>query len=178
MDNLTIGFVLVGVAMLLLVGELFITSGGVLLVMAGIADLIGLAMIFMHGDMYLGLTTLGAEALLLPVFAVLAFHVWPRTPMGRRMILRTTGRDEETLAQMPAMKEFEALRGRIGKAVSVLRPAGVVEFDGRRVDCLSEGLLIEPDTWVRCVEVKTGRVLVRPIDKPPDLNDIGNIVYD
>ena len=53
-----------------------------------------------------------------------------------------------------------------------------IEFDGRRVDCLSEGLLIEPETWVRCVDVKASRVLVRPIDKPPDLNELGNIAYD
>jgi membrane-bound serine protease (ClpP class) len=178
MDNLAIGFILVGVALVLMVAELFLTTGGVLLVAAGIADLIGLTMIFIYGDPYMGLITLGAEALILPLFAALAFYVWPRTPMGRRLMLRRERHEDDTLASTPAIQELEQLRGRIGKAVSVLRPAGVVEFDGRRVDCLSEGLLIEPDTWVRCVEVRAGRVLVRPIDKPPDLNELGNIVYD
>jgi membrane-bound serine protease (ClpP class) len=178
MDNLTIGFILVGVALVLLVAELFLTTGGVLLVAAGIADLIGLAMIFTYGDPYLGVVTLAAQAIILPLFVALAFYVWPHTPMGKRLMLRRATRDDDTLASTPAIQGLEELRGRIGKAVSVLRPAGVVEFDGRRVDCLSEGLLIEPDTWVRCVDVKAGRVLVRPIDKPPDLNELGNIAYD
>jgi membrane-bound serine protease (ClpP class) len=74
-------------------------------------------------------------------------------------------------------QELDAFKGRIGKAVSVMRPAGVVSFDGRRVDCLSEGMLIEPDTWVRCVEVKAGRVVVRPIDAP-DLKDLENTAFE
>lgn len=174
MDNLTIGFILIGVALLLVVAELFLTTGGVLLVIAGIADLIGVAMVFMYGDRYLGLATLVAEAVVLPLVAALGFYIWPKTPMGRRLMMRTTDQQHATVAAMPVIQELDALRGRIGKAVSVLRPSGVVEFDGRRVDCLSEGVLIEPDTWVRCVDVKAGRVLVRPIDNP-DLDHMGEI---
>src|SRR6185369_1427426 len=111
MDNLTIGFILVGLALVLLVAELFLTTGGVLLVAAGIADLIGLAMIFTYGDVYLGVITLTAEAIILPLFAGLAFYVWPRTPMGRRLILRRSAQDEDTLAAMPEIQELEHLRG-------------------------------------------------------------------
>jgi membrane-bound serine protease (ClpP class) len=98
--------------------------------------------------------------------------------MGKRLILRRAAKNVDTLAELPEIQELEHLRGRIGKAVSVLRPAGVVEFDGRRVDCLSEGLLIDPDTWVMCVDVKAGRVIVRPIDRPPELADLENIRFD
>ena len=170
MDNLAIGFILIGAAIVLLLGELFLTTGGVLLVMAGILDLIGLAMVFMHGDAYIGFVTLAAEAILLPLLAGLMFYIWPHTPMGRRLIMKRMDPDGSTLASSEVFQELEQLRGRIGKAMSVLRPAGVVEFDGRRIDCLSEGVLIEPDTWVRCIEVKAGHVIVRPIDSP-DLND-------
>jgi membrane-bound ClpP family serine protease len=171
MDNLSIGFILIGAAFVLLAGELLLTTGGVLLVMAGILDLIGVAMVFYYGDRYLGFVTVAAEAILLPLAAALALYVWPHTPMGRRLILRNADRAGSTLAATPIYRELEQLRGRIGKAASVLRPAGVVEFDGRRVDCLSEGILIEPETWVRCIDVKAGHVIVRPIDSP-DLKDI------
>src|SRR5262249_52887101 len=178
MENLHVGFLLIGAAIILLVAELFLTTGGALLVVAGIVGLIGLGMVFTYGDRYTGLIPLAAEAVLLPLVGALMFYVWPRTPMGRRLMMRNADQADATLAATPALLELEALRGRIGKAISVMRPAGVVEFDGRRVDCLSEGILIEPDTWVRCIDVKAGRVLVRPIDKPPDLNELGNIVYD
>jgi len=166
MDNLTIGFILIGVALLLIVGELLLTTGGVLLVIAGIADLIGVAMVFVYGDRYLGIAVLAGEAILLPVIAVLGFYIWPHTPMIRRLIMKSDDQEFATVAAIPEIQELEGLRGRIGKAVSVLRPAGVVEFDGRRIDCLSEGALIEPDTWLRCIDVRAGRVVVRPIEAP------------
>jgi membrane-bound serine protease (ClpP class) len=166
MDNLTTGFMLIGAALLLLIAELFLTTGGVLLVIAGILDLIGLTMVFYFGDRYLGIVTLAAEALLLPMLAALMFYVWPHTPMGRRLIMKRGDQSGSTLASSPIYQELEQLRGRIGKAKSVLRPSGAVEFDGRRVDCMSEGILIEPDTWVRCIDVRSGHVIVRPIDSP------------
>ena len=55
---------------------------------------------------------------------------------------------------MPVNLELEQLRGRYGKTLSALRPAGVTDFDGRRVDTMSEGTLIEAGQWVRCIDVQ------------------------
>ena len=84
--------------------------------------------------------------------------------------------EDATLASMPVNLELEQLRGRYGRALSDLRPSGVAEFDGKRVDVLSEGLMILAGAWVRCIDVKSGRVLVRKVDAPDltkmDLNDL------
>ena len=176
-DNLTLGFILIGVAFLLVVAEFMLPTGGMLLLLAGCADLVGLVMVFYFGDRYLGFATMAVEAIVLPVLAALFVYVWPRTPMGRRMIVRSSEQQDATVAAMPENVELEQLRGRIGKVVSMLRPAGAVEFDGRRVDCLSEGTLIEPGNWVRCIDVRAAKVIVRPVDKP-NLNDLENGTFD
>jgi membrane-bound serine protease (ClpP class) len=90
-------------------------------------------------------------------------YLWPRTPMGKRLILPD---QDATVAMMPVNLELENLRGRYGRAISDLRPAGVVDFDGRRVDTMSEGMMVAAGSWVRCVDVKAGKVVVRPVDKP------------
>jgi membrane-bound serine protease (ClpP class) len=77
---------------------------------------------------------------------------------------------------MAVSSELERLRGRVGRTLSPLRPAGLVDFDGQRIDCLSEGILVEPGTWVRCIDVKPGKVLVRPIDEP-DLAKLENVDF-
>lgn len=177
MDNLTLAFILIGVAFVLTVAEFLLPTGGILLVLAGCADLVGLVMVFYYGDQYLGFATLAVEALVLPLLAGLFVYVWPKTPMGRRMIVRSEDQESATVASMPGNVELEQLRGRLGKVVSLLRPAGVADFDGRRVDCLSEGMLIEPETWVRCIDVKAGRVIVRPVDKP-NLTDLETASFD
>jgi membrane-bound serine protease (ClpP class) len=110
-----------------------------------------------------------------PAVIGLAFYVWPRTALGRRLMLPPE--HDATVAALPVNLELEQLRGRYGRALSDLRPAGVVDFDGRRVDTVSEGMLVPAGAWVRCVDVRAGRVVVRPVDKP-DLRDLESADFD
>jgi membrane-bound ClpP family serine protease len=77
---------------------------------------------------------------------------------------------------MPVNLELEQLRGKIGRTLSALRPAGVVDFDGRRIDTLTEGMMVDPGQWVRCIDVKAGKVIVRPVDKI-DPGGLENAIY-
>jgi membrane-bound serine protease (ClpP class) len=95
--------------------------------------------------------------------------------MGKRLFL-STPQDDEKAAQMPVHLELEALRGRFGKAVSALRPSGIADFDGWRVDVITEGLMVDPGQWVRCMDVKAGKVVVRPMEKP-NLDDLENVDF-
>jgi hypothetical protein len=40
------------------------------------------------------------------------------------------------------------------------------------VDTITEGIMIDTGQWVRCIDVQAGKVIVRPVDKPPDLGDL------
>jgi len=176
MDNLSLAFVLIAVGFLLLVAELFIPSFGVLFALAIAAIVGGIAMTFINSeDPYTGWLTLVGVFIALPVLAGTVFHYWPRTPMGRRFFLKAPDEDA-TVASMPVNVELEGLRGRFGKALSDLRPAGTVDFDGRRIDVVTEGMMVEAGQAVRCVDVRAGRVVVRPVDKP-DLGDFETAVF-
>ncbi len=165
MDNLTLAYVLIVVGLLLLAAELFLTTGGLLFVLSVAALVVGVALTFFYGDSSTGLLTLVGVFIALPIVAGTALYFWPRTPMGRRMF--QLGPDEDaTVATMPVNMELEQLRGRFGRAVSALRPAGVADFDGRRIDVITEGMMVEPGAYVRCIDVKAGKVLVRPMDRP------------
>jgi membrane-bound ClpP family serine protease len=78
-----------------------------------------------------------------------------------------------TVAQMAGNVELEALRGKTGRAVSPLRPSGVAEFDGRRIDVITEGMMVEVGQWVKCVDVRANKVVVRPAERPT-LDDFEN----
>jgi membrane-bound serine protease (ClpP class) len=101
----------------------------------------------------------------LPVLGSLLLHYWPKTRWGKRFFLNAPEEDA-TVGSMPVIQELGDLRGRLGRAISALRPSGVVDFDGRRVDVITEGMMVEPGEWVRCLDVKAGRVVVRPVSKP------------
>jgi membrane-bound ClpP family serine protease len=165
MENATLGYILIVLGFLLFIAELSFPTHGVLIAAGIFVDIVGIGMVFYFGGRYQGIIALSAVILIAPLFVAAMYWIWPMTPMGRRLMLRGD-QQAATVADQPAVAELDALKGRIGKATSVLRPSGAVDFDGRRVDCLSEGILIEPDTWVRCIAVRAGKVIVRPIDRP------------
>lgn len=53
--------------------------------------------------------------------------------------------------------------GQEGVALTPLRPAGTIRIGDRKVDVVSEGEVIDPNTRVRVVEVKGNRVVVRAV---------------
>jgi membrane-bound serine protease (ClpP class) len=174
MDTLVLAYILIALGLLLIVADLFFFSV-VLFVLGLVAVIVGQVLVLGY-DYQTGFITLLVTFVVLPVLASLALRFGPKTPFGRRLFLAGPAEDD-TLATMPVNLELEALRCRYGKTVSALRPSGTTEFDGRRIDTLSEGALIEPGQWVRCVDVKAGRVIVRQVEKPPDLADMDTLQF-
>jgi membrane-bound ClpP family serine protease len=160
--QLALAYVLIAVGFLLLAAELFIPTGGVFFVLSVAAIAGGVAMTFLY-EPTLGTVTLIGVFIALPVLGSILLHYWPKTRLGKRFFL-TAPQEEESLSA--ADQELEPLRGRLGRALSALRPSGVVDFDGRRVDVITEGMMVEPDQWVRCIDVKAGKVIVRAVEKP------------
>jgi membrane-bound serine protease (ClpP class) len=173
-DDLTLGYGLILLGLVLLLAEFLIPSG-ILFALALTAMLVGLAVLF-RSDPSTGIGTLLVMVVAVPLVVRVAFRYWQKSPIGKRFVLQAPPADD-TLANMPGNLELEQLRGRYGRTVSALRPAGITDFDGRRVDTLSEGGLIEPGRWVRCIDVKAGQVLVRPVESPPDLGDLNTALF-
>lgn len=57
--------------------------------------------------------------------------------------------------------------GREGRVESALRPTGIARIDGRRVDVVTRGELLEPGTRVRVIEVSANRLIVAAVESDP-----------
>lgn len=163
-SGLILAFLLIGAGFLLMVAELFIPSGGILSVLCIAALGVGVTFAFQHNSRT-GWWTLLGVFIATPAFAMLLFRIWPHTPMGKKFFLKAP-EGEASRLQMAAHDELAELVGKTGKTLSTLRPSGMVDFQDRRVDCISEGMMIGEGQWVRCVEARGGRVVVRPAEKP------------
>ncbi len=94
--------------------------------------------------------------LLVPSAVMFAFKVLPRTPMGKRMILKGP-----SFAQRAATEEgLDSLLGKAGVAVTPLRPAGLASIEGRRVDVVTRGGHLATGAPVRVIKVEGNRVIV------------------
>lgn len=170
---LTLGAFLVGVGFLLLVGDLFAASG-VLLALAIASIAVGLVLIF-RGDPLIGLYVLIGLIVAVPVFGRLLLRLLPHTPLGQ--LVKSVPSEEEQQGDIPYFQELQRLVGQTGKTLTVLKPGGMVDFDGRRVDCITEGMMVDPGHWVRCVAVRGGTVVVRPVDRP-DSFDLETAIFN
>jgi membrane-bound ClpP family serine protease len=161
---LAVGIALIGTGFVLMLAELFLPHGGALAVVALGCICVGVAFAFIY-DPIAGMLALLGVFVSIPISMGVAAHYWGRTPYGQRFLLPGTA-PEDTFAAQPHIQDLEHLKGRYGRTLSALRPAGVVDFDGRRVDTLTEGMMVEPGQWVRCVDVRAGMVVVRPAERP------------
>jgi len=164
MDNLSLAYALLAVGAVLLLAEVIVPCGGICFMLAAASALAGIALIFYFSTITNGVIALLSTFIVVPTLLWAVFYLWPHSMWGKKLIPHPD--DDMTVATMPANILLEQLRNRVGKTVSPLRPSGIVEFDGKRIDCVTEGMMIDADLPVRCIDVKSGRVIVRLIEQP------------
>lgn len=167
MDNyLTIALVLIALGVALLGAEILAPTGGLLVVGSLVFFALAVGLIMYYGTTIEAVVALGGLAVGLPASGFVAVAAW------RRLSLDTALDADPTGAQTAAAASADALKGRTGKTVSPLRPSGSVEFDGTRVDAMTEGTMLDAGVWVKCVDVRRGQVIVRRMEAPPDVAEI------
>ena len=109
-------------------------------------------------------------ALLIALIASLVIlRYLPRLPFGRRLVLETDlGAGHQHGSAPDSDMRWIAKQG---QASSPLRPAGIAEIEGERVDVVSEGDLIEPDQAIEVTRVEGNRIVVRRV---PHITTEGN----
>ena len=141
----------------LLVVEMYVPGFG-LPGISGIA-LVGVGTIM--AAMHFG--TLTAVALLLVIIAVLAVLVsW----LLRSAAKGDVAKSKLFLHQKEELREqqdMQVLVGHEGRTLSVLRPSGIGDFDGVRLNVVTEGEFIENGVAIRIARVEGGKIVVKAI---------------
>src|SRR5688572_23381349 len=141
------GFLLLGVALVLLFLELFVPSGGLIGVLAGVVA-IGSVIAFFRYDTTWGLVAAGSYVVLGPILGVFAFKMWLNSPLARNMILGDSNTndggyvdDDSAMslehARQERLAQLRQLIGAHGAAVTSLRPVGTVRINGQRIDAMA-----------------------------------------
>jgi membrane-bound ClpP family serine protease len=162
MDYQTIALILIGIGVFLLLAEIFVPTGGIFVVGALFFFAFAVGIILYYGTTIEAVVAIVGLAIGLPATGYVAVLAW------RRMSLDTVLDDPTAAGAAVPAGEADILKGRTGKTVSPMRPSGSVEFDGKRVDAMTEGTMLDAGVWVRCVDVKRGQVIVRQMEEPSD----------
>jgi membrane-bound serine protease (ClpP class) len=85
----------------------------------------------------------------------------PGSWLGSRLILSSSTDAKKGFVTPPV--QDDALLGQHGRVMGTLRPAGIAEFAGERVDVVSQGGFIEEGQEVEVVQVDGNRVVVKAL---------------
>jgi membrane-bound ClpP family serine protease len=115
-----------------------------------------------HGIMGGSLALMGSVA----AGSGLFYMLW-KTGAWNRFILATSLRHDEE--QVAREHEHRAkYLGKVGVAITPLRPTGVIEIDGERIEVVTEGEYIAAGSQVRVVAMDRRRYFARLADALPE----------
>lgn len=157
---------IVGLALLMI--EIFYIPGFGLLGILGIILMIGSIFFGLIGDFPIisenqisnALIQLAASLVASIVFLFILWKFLPGVPIWGRLILSTSENQTEGFISNP---DFTFLVGKRGKALTLLRPAGIALIDNKRYDVISEGEFISKDEDIEVVEVVGSKIVVKKI---------------
>ena len=150
------------VGLVLLVGEIFIPSGGIIAIAAviSLSSSIWCGWKAWSGTPVYWWSYLGVIVVAIPTVLWGMFTIFPRTSMGKRILL-----EPPSAAEVSGNREDHArlsnFVGRTGRTVTLLNPGGLMSLDDERLHCESEGMMIDHDVAVVVIRVKGNDLVVR-----------------
>jgi membrane-bound serine protease (ClpP class) len=145
--------------------ELFVIPGFGIVGILGLLALLGaLVMSTLGAGSHSGfvlwaVVRMGFSVALAIVLTALFLKFLPKLPIGRKLILSTALETSDGFSSAPPT-DYQWL-GRTGLAHSTLRPAGIADFQGHRVDVVSDGEFIDAGAPIRVLHVDGNRIVVQ-----------------
>jgi membrane-bound serine protease (ClpP class) len=165
MDPLLIAILCFLLAVGLAAADLLLPSGGALALTSLLSAVASVYIAFRSGH------TAGAMMLMLilvaiPVFLVAALRVWPHTPIGRMIILRTPAEREASVHAAAEAEPLLQLVGQVGITQNSLLPSGHVRIDHHNYNALCDCGVIEAGQIVEVVAIRQRNLVVVPTTVP------------
>jgi membrane-bound ClpP family serine protease len=142
----------------LIIAEVFVPSGGLLSACAFACVAGGILLFFKHSTIT-GYAGLVIAAVMIPAVLVVAYKIFPKTRFGRSVTLTPPQRERgDAIADTAELKE---LLGAVGTVLTPLRPVGMCDFSGRRLECVAESGYVEKGKEVKVIRVQGTQLTVR-----------------
>ncbi|MFP4106489.1 MAG: NfeD family protein [Phycisphaerae bacterium] len=155
-DTLILILILVAASLALAIIEICTPAFGILGALSLIAMIVAIWLVYTINGLA-GVVATGAAVVAYPAFLIVAMKKLPQTAFGRRLFLAAKPAEAgEGTPDAPSLKE---LIGRETETITVLRPAGMVRIDGRRVPAQAEHGMIEKGVKV-VITAATGTDLI------------------
>ena len=156
---LLLAIVCFAIGLILCVVEMFMPGFGI----AGITGVVLLlfGVLFMAKELVQGLVLLLAVIVILATMIIFSVRSFQRGKLSKSAIVLNAATDAEE--GFNSAENRNDLLGLMGMALTALRPAGMAEIAGQRVDVVTEGGFIAADTPIKVTQVEGYRIIVEAV---------------
>ncbi|MGD8787200.1 MAG: NfeD family protein [Phycisphaerales bacterium] len=147
---------------ILIIAEVFVPSGGLISICA-LACLIGGAVIFFQHSTTAGWIGILIAAIMIPVVLIFAYKIFPKTRFGKSITLTPPERQQGDA--IPDTSQLKSLLGEVGLVLTPLRPVGMCDFSGQRVECVAESGYVDKGQKVKVIDVESTQLTVRIVEE-------------
>lgn len=168
MDYSLIAILALAVALMMMVAEIFLPSGGIIAVLAltSIAGSVWAAWMAWWGtNPGLWWTYIASVIVLIPTTLGFAVRIFPNTAWGKKVIHEVPTLDEVT-GFREETEHLQSLVGKIGKTQTLLNPSGFVLVNHERHHCESQGMIVDAQVNVEIIAVEGSRLVVKVVKQP------------
>jgi membrane-bound serine protease (ClpP class) len=106
-----------------------------------------------------GWVGIGIATFLIPATLIISYRIFPKTRFGKAVTLTPPERDlGDAIPDTPALRQ---LLDQSGRVLTPLRPVGMCDFSGHKVECVAESGYVESGTQVKVIRIQGSQVTVR-----------------
>ncbi len=145
----------------LIIAEVFVPSGGIISVCALACLIAGIAIFFQH-SVTAGWIGVGIALVMIPAVLIIVYKIFPKTRFGKSVTLTPPEREQGDA--IPDTAKLKELLGAEGMVLTPLRPVGMCDFSGRRIECVAEGGYVDKGKKVKVIHVQGTQLTVRAIE--------------
>ncbi|MHC4543427.1 MAG: NfeD family protein [Planctomycetota bacterium] len=145
----------------LIIAEVFVPSGGIISLFALACVICGAAIFFRHSSTA-GWIGVVIAVIMIPSVLVFAYKMFPRTRFGKSVTLTPPERQKGDA--IPDTDELGEMLGAVGVVLTPLRPVGMCDFSGQRLECVAEGGYVDKEKKVKVINVESTQLTVREIE--------------
>lgn len=153
--------ILFAIGLLLLLAEVFLIPGFGLAGIGGAAAILASIFLTFGNIVQATYSILIALGLSIAGFFLLIRFI-PSTRAWRKFILFT--KQEKELGYTVGTKDLKRLTGKEGIAITPLRPSGIVEVNGKKLNALTRGEYVNSNTKIKIISVEGNKIVVEAVD--------------
>jgi membrane-bound serine protease (ClpP class) len=147
----------------LIVAEVFLPSAGLITICSILCMAGGICIFFIQGGPAMGWLGIIIGIVMFPVVFIASYRILPKTHFGKSVTLAPPERQQG--GGIPDVDRLTRLMGAKAVVVTPMRPVGMCDFSGEKIECVAESGYVEKGKTVQVIAVTGTQLTVRVVDQ-------------